>query len=182
MLQAARWGGMAQAKGLILAGSAAGIAAAFNTPLAGIVFAIEEMSKTYESRANGLVLTAVILSGLASLALVGSYTYFGTSSVLAKTTADWLLVLICGIGGGAGALFSAGALRLSARIRRFAQSVPLKRMLAVAAACGLASAVIGIATGGATFGTGYEQARAAIEGKPLRPSSSSKSWRRPFLR
>lgn len=109
MLQAARWGGMAQAKGLILAGSAAGIAAAFNTPLAGIVFAIEEMSKTYESRANGLVLTAVILSGLASLALVGSYTYFGTSSVMAKTMMDWLLVLVCGIGGGAfGALFSAG--------------------------------------------------------------------------
>ena len=166
MLQAARWGGMAQAKGLILAGSAAGIAAAFNTPLAGIVFAIEEMSKTYESRANGLVLTAVILSGLASLALVGSYTYFGTSSVMAKTTMDWLLVLVCGIGGGAfGALFSAGALRLSARIRRFAQAMPLKRMLAVAAACGLASAVLGIATGGATFGTGYEQARAAIEGE-----------------
>jgi H+/Cl- antiporter ClcA len=162
MLQAARWGGMAQAKGLILAGSAAGIAAAFNTPLAGIVFAIEEMSKTYESRANGLVLTAVILSGLASLALVGSYTYFGASSVMAQTMRDWLLVLICGVGGGAfGALFSAGALRLSARIRRFAQTMPLKRMLAVAAACGLASAVIGIATGGATFGTGYEQARAA---------------------
>ena len=165
MLQAARWGGMAQAKGLILAGSAAGIAAAFNTPLAGIVFAIEEMSKTYESRANGLVLTAVILSGL-SLALVGSYTYFGTSSVMAKTMMDWLLVLVCGIGGGAfGALFSAGALRLSARIRRFAQAMPSRRMLAVAAACGLASAVIGIATDGATFGTGYEQARAAIEGQ-----------------
>ena len=65
MLEAARWGGMAQARGLILAGSAAGIAAAFNTPLAGIVFAIEEMSRTYEARANGLVLTAVILSGLA---------------------------------------------------------------------------------------------------------------------
>jgi H+/Cl- antiporter ClcA len=166
MLQAARWGGMAQAKGLILAGSAAGIAAAFNTPLAGIVFAIEEMSKTYESRANGLVLTAVILSGLASLALVGSYTYFGTSSVMAKTMMDWLLVLVCGVGGGAfGALFSAGALRLSARIRRFAQAMPLRRMLAVAAACGLASAIIGIATDGATFGTGYEQARAAIEGQ-----------------
>ncbi|MER9167980.1 chloride channel protein, partial [Mesorhizobium australicum] len=80
MLQAARWGGMAaQARGLILAGSAAGIAAAFNTPLAGIVFAIEEMGRTYEARTNGLVLTAVILAGLASLGVLGNYTYFGVS-------------------------------------------------------------------------------------------------------
>lgn len=168
MLQAARIGGMAQARGLILAGSAAGIAAAFNTPLAGIVFAIEEMSRTYESRSNGLVLTAVILSGLASLGLVGTYTYFGTSNVVAQTAADWGLVLICGIGGGVfGALFSAGALKASQRIRRWSHSVPLKRMLIVAAACGLASAIIGVATGGATFGTGYEQARSAIEGQAV---------------
>lgn len=166
MLQAARIGGMAQARGLILAGSAAGIAAAFNTPLAGIVFAIEEMSRTYEARSNGLVLTAVILSGLASLGLVGTYTYFGTSTVVAQTAADWGLVLVCGIGGGVfGALFSAGALKVSQRIRRWSHSVPLKRMLIVAAGCGLASAVIGVATGGATFGTGYEQARSAIEGQ-----------------
>ncbi|WHA42530.1 chloride channel protein [Agrobacterium larrymoorei] len=170
MLQAARIGGMAQARGLILAGSAAGIAAAFNTPLAGIVFAIEEMSRTYESRANGLVLTAVILSGMASLGLVGSYTYFGTSTVLMQSAADWGLVVICGIGGGLfGALFSAGALRVSQRVRRWAHTVPLKRMLIVAGICGLASAIIGVATGGATFGTGYEQARAAIEGEAAPP-------------
>ncbi|CDX20449.1 Cl-channel voltage-gated family protein (fragment) [Mesorhizobium sp. ORS 3324] len=48
MLQAARWGAMAQARGLILAGSAAGIAAAFNTALAGIVFATEEVGRAYE--------------------------------------------------------------------------------------------------------------------------------------
>ncbi|TCU09635.1 voltage-gated chloride channel [Rhizobium sullae] len=74
MLAVARFGGKAQTRGLILAGSAAGIAA-INTPLAGIVFAIEEMSRTAESRANGLVLTAVILSGLAALGLSGSYNY-----------------------------------------------------------------------------------------------------------
>ncbi len=39
-------------------------------------------------------------------------------------------------------------------------------MLIVAAVCGLASAIIGVLSGGATFGTGYEQARAAVEGEP----------------
>jgi H+/Cl- antiporter ClcA len=161
---------MAQARGLILAGSAAGIAAAFNTPLAGIVFAIEEMSRTYEARANGLVLTAVILSGLAALGLVGSYTYFGETSVMATSHLDWLMVGLCGIGGGAlGAGFSAGAIRLSRRIRRWAQPNPMKRMVALATGCGLFVAVIGIISGGETFGTGYEQARAMLEGDTASP-------------
>ncbi|EPE99566.1 chloride channel protein [Rhizobium grahamii] len=168
MLAVARFGGMAQARGLILAGSAAGIAAAFNTPLAGIVFAIEEMGRTYESRANGIVLTAVILSGLAALGLAGSYNYFGSTSVVPLTLADWSLVLICGVGGGAlGAAFSGLALHVGQRIRRWAQPQPLMRMLCLAGACGFVIAVIGVASGGMTFGTGYEQAKGAVEGQAL---------------
>ncbi|SFP09120.1 H+/Cl-antiporter ClcA [Mesorhizobium sp. NFR06] len=168
MLQAARWGGMAQARGLILAGSAAGIAAAFNTPLAGIVFAIEEMGRAYESRTNGLVLTAVILAGLASLGLLGNYTYFGVARDTVAFAADWPLVIACGvIGGGFGALFSLLALRITRRIRRWNALQPLWRALLVAGICGLAVALIGLASGGLTFGTGYTQARGAIEGAPL---------------
>ncbi|MCC2608883.1 chloride channel protein [Neorhizobium petrolearium] len=171
MLAVGRVGGMAQARGLILAGSAAGIAAAFNTPLAGIVFAIEEMSRTYESRANGLVLTAVILSGLAALGLVGSYTYFGETSVMATSHLDWAMVAICGICGGAlGAAFSAGAIRASRRIRRWAHPNPLKRMVWLAAGCGLAVAVIGLISGGQTFGTGYKEASAMLEGATVSPT------------
>ena len=69
-------------RGLILAGSAAGVAAAFNTPLAGIVFAIEEMSRAFEQRTSGLVLIAVIFAGLASLGVLGNYSYFGTTSAV----------------------------------------------------------------------------------------------------
>ncbi|MGO6949571.1 chloride channel protein [Rhizobium johnstonii] len=167
MLAAARFGGMAQARGLILAGSAAGIAAAFNTPLAGIVFAIEEMSRAYESRANGIVLTAVILSGLAALGLSGSYNYFGTATAAPSNVMDWVLVPICGIGGGMlGAAFSGVALYSGIRIRRWAQPAPVKRMVLLAGLCGLGVAVVGIVSGGDTFGTSYEQARGAIEGHP----------------
>ena len=59
----------------ILAGSAAGLAAAFNTPLAGVVFAIEEMSGTFEHRMSGTLLTAVIVAGVVSLGVVGNYAY-----------------------------------------------------------------------------------------------------------
>ncbi|MER9837910.1 chloride channel protein [Mesorhizobium sp. M0145] len=167
MLQVARWGGMAQARGLILAGSAAGIAAAFNTPLAGIVFAIEEMGRTYEARTNGLVLTAVILAGLASLGLLGNYTYFGVSKETISFAA-WPLVIACGVIGGAlGAVFSLLALKATRRIRRWNTLQPLWRTLLVAAVCGLAVAITGIASGGLTFGTGYAQARSAVEGTPL---------------
>jgi len=163
MLEVAGWGGLRHERGLILAGSAAGIAAAFNTPLAGIVFAIEEMSRSFEQRTNGLVLYAVIIAGLVSLGIVGNYSYFGTTSETATTALDWILVVACGLAGGAaGGLFARVLLDGTRLLRRHAPS--LSRALLWALACGLAVAVIGIATGGATFGTGYEQARGAVEG------------------
>src|SRR6185503_14104509 len=76
--------------GLILAGAAAGVAAAFNTPLAGIVFAIEEMSRSFEVRASGLIIAAVILAGLVAQALVGDYTYFGTTKASLPIGTAWM--------------------------------------------------------------------------------------------
>jgi H+/Cl- antiporter ClcA len=168
MLQAARVGGMAHARGLILAGSAAGIAAAFNAPLAGIVFAIEEMGRGYEARTNGVVLSAVIIAGLSSLAIVGSYTYFGVTRAGARLPADLPLIAVCGVVGGAlGAGFSAATLWLTRRIRRWRAARPRSTPYLIAGVAGLAVAVIGIAAGGATFGTGYGEARGALEGQAL---------------
>lgn len=171
MLQVARMGGAVQARGLILAGSAAGIAAAFNTPLAGIVFAIEEMSRNFEIRVNGAVVTAVILSGLAALGLLGDYnTYFGSTHDVMNGLRDWWLVLLCGVGGGAfGALFSTSVLWLTIRLKRWRQAAPLPRLIIIAAGFGFLVALIGIVSGGLTFGTGYNQARAALQGTPLPP-------------
>jgi len=96
-----------QMKGLIIAGAAAGIAAAFNTPLAGIVFAIEELARSFIQRTNGLVLTAVIFAGFAANAILGNYTYFGTVSTSIGESMGWLAVILCGLAGGlAGGLFS----------------------------------------------------------------------------
>lgn len=167
MLQVARWGNLQQERGLILAGSAAGIAGAFNTPLAGIVFAIEEMSRAFEQRTNGLVLYAVIIAGLASIGIVGDYSYFGTTSATVAEMRDWITVFVVGIlGGVTGGAFSRILLSGSRFIAAWSRPTPIGRRLLIAGACGLAVALIGLGTDGATFGTGYEQARAAVEGHP----------------
>lgn len=168
MMMAARIGGMGREKGLILAGSAAGVAAAFNTPLAGIVFAIEEMSRAFESRTSGLVLTAVILAGLASLGLVGNYSYFGQSPSMLLVTIDWVAVLVCGVAGGVlGAAFSALLVRSAIWLKHWSAPQPVRRSIYWAGACGLTVAACGILSHGATYGTGYAAARGAIEGHGL---------------
>jgi H+/Cl- antiporter ClcA len=59
--------------GVLIAGGAAGVAAAFNTPLAGVAFAIEELAAAYEQRVAVLVMGAVMISGMVSLGLAGDY-------------------------------------------------------------------------------------------------------------
>ncbi len=147
-------------RGLILAGSAAGLSAAFNTPLAGIVFAIEEMSRSFDRRINEFVLTAVIFSGATAIALLGNYTYFGRTTVQLDNLSDaWLIIPLCAvIGGFFGGLFSALLIKAMTWVAPRIRSRPVL----VAGACGLALAVIGIAAGGTTYGTGYDAARHAI--------------------
>lgn len=156
------WGRQQQA--LIVAGGAAGVAAAFNTPLGGIVFAIEEMSRSLERGVNGLMLGAVIIAGVAALGLTGNYTYFGRVVFTDWSNAQWLAVPVCGLlCGVVGGLFSLLAARIAGgHIARLNDLLRYKPVL-FAAACGLFVALIGIASGGATFGTGYEPAKQLLE-------------------
>jgi len=168
MLKCGQWGGMGKARGLILAGSAAGVAGAFNTPLAGIVFAIEEMGRAFEQRSSAMVLIAVILAGIASLGLVGNYNYFGTSHSMLLVTIDWVAVLVCGVAGGMlGGLFARAVVWGNARLREWQSPAPMRRALMLAGACGLVVAACGFLSGGESYGTGYEAARGAVEGHVL---------------
>ncbi len=152
-------------RALILAGGAAGVAAAFNTPLAGIVFAIEELSRSFESRTSGTMLTAVIVAGMTTLALTGNYAYFGHTTATLDFGRGWAAVALCGgTGGVAGGLFSAALIRFAHGLPGAAGRAVLRHPVAFAAACGLLIAVLGIASGGETYGTGYAQARALVEG------------------
>lgn len=159
-------------RGLILAGGAAGIAAAFNTPLAGIVFAIEEMSRSFEQKTSGTVLTAVIIAGMTSLALMGNYNYFGHTGAVLEFDRGWVAVLVCGVLGGLlGGLFSrmliASSLGLPGRLGILMRERPV----AFAALCGLILALIGLLSGSTTYGTGYEEAKKILEGTQSMPET-----------
>ncbi|MCP3388969.1 chloride channel protein [Bradyrhizobium sp. CCGB12] len=150
--------------GLILAGAAAGVAAAFNTPLAGIVFGIEEMSRAFETRTSSLIIAAVIAAGLTSLALAGNYSYFGSSAMSLARGADWLAVPICGVAGGlAGGLFSRIVIAMARGSRNPVGRAIKAHPLWFAFACGLAVAICGLVSGDTIYGTGYEQVKAALE-------------------
>ncbi|WP_179240112.1 chloride channel protein, partial [Methylobacterium radiotolerans] len=84
---------------------AAGVAAAFNPPLAGIVFGIEELGRAYEARSSGLIVAGIVAAGLTSLGLLGNYTYFGTTDAALPLAAGWIVPLVAAPRAAAGGLF-----------------------------------------------------------------------------
>ncbi len=147
-------------RGLILTGGGAGIAAAFNTPLAGIIFAIEEMARSFDRRNSGMMLVGVVLAGMTSIIVhQNNYSYYGTTPAELDFSWVWLGVLVCGVVGGLfGGLFSQGLISASKKLRPYMQT----RWLLIALVCGLSVAVLSILSNGTANGTGYLEAKQIV--------------------
>ena len=150
---------------LLIAGGAAGIAAAFNTPLGGVMFAIEELSKKADQRSNSLILVAIVLGGLMGVSAYGNASYFGVIRIenfgFALIFPAILVALTSGVAGG---LFSRLLIvslsgNSSDWFSRCRKSFPVR----FAAGCGLVVAILGVVSHGDTFGSGYEHNRAMLE-------------------
>lgn len=151
--------------GLLVAGGAAGIAAAFNAPLAGVMFAIEELSRRFEQRNSGLIIAAIVLAGLIAVSTFGNSTYFGVIRVPKLDSgflAPALLVVVASgvLGGIFSRLIHTSLTNFKGRINLWQRAHPVS----FAAACGLAIALIGWVSGGSTFGSGYDYTRHLLDG------------------
>ena len=156
-------------RAIIIAGGAAGVSAAFNTPIAGIVFAVEELAKSFERRTHTTVILVIVVAGFASYAVQGDYAYFGVLTGEGALGSAWIAAPVIGLTGGlAGGVFSRAltfvigpADNPVARWRR-------ARPVVFAGLCGLLASAVAIASGGITFGAGYAEAKSLLLDHPGR--------------
>ncbi|GAB4010204.1 chloride channel protein [Spirosoma migulaei] len=150
-LQPAGWPQLSRQIALVT-GGAAGLAAAFNTPLGGIVFVVEELTQTHITRFRTAVFTAVIIAGMTAQAIQGPYLYLGFPKVTVST--GWFLgvvVLVAMVSGLAGAVFAKALLWVNAYRRRFRTS---REQAVWVASCGLVLAGLAYLVGTDAVGTG----------------------------
>lgn len=142
---------MPQTNLMVLAGGAGGLAAAFNTPLGGVVFAIEELSKTHISMIRTSIFQAVIICGIVAQMFMGNYLYLGDaqlsqdlSGVLMHTL--WMAFVI----GLTGAIFA----QLLYNIGRWRARFSFSRQLVMTLMCGAAFSLLIYVCGESALGGG----------------------------
>lgn len=150
-------------RSLIIAGGAAGVAAAFNTPLGGLMFAFEELGRRKTMRHTSALLMAIVLAGLVALILQGNYSYFGYSNATIDWGEQWLtiftLAILTGIIGG---LYGRSMLILVSSRSRLG-SLRAKYPYRFATGCGLVLSAMALVFGPEVFGAGYEETKAALQ-------------------
>ena len=148
-------------KALISVGAAAGIAAAFNTPIAAITFAMEEVIGDLNQRLVGAIVVASVAAAVVERAMLGGRP---SLTVPGYSLGNWrelfayaLLGLLAGLGA---TVFVRGLLGL----RVFVRSLTRVPVWARPAVGGAIMAAIGLAMP-QTFGIGYPTLSAALLGQ-----------------
>ena len=146
-------------KGLIVAGGAAGIAAAFNAPVAGIVFSIEEIGRSFDKRNVSVLLSVVIVACAVCVGFFGEYWFYGEVQLFEVTHVEWLMVPVIAIGMGLlGGFFSHAIVCIYPKVMKGM----LKRPIIIPLCIGLAIGFLGWLSSGQTLGTGFLEAKGML--------------------
>jgi CIC family chloride channel protein len=148
---------------LVAAGAGAGLAAAFNAPLAGMLFVIEEMRPQFHYGVIPVqcVLTACAAADLVVRLLIGDAPVFAmTALATPPTTAMWTFLVLGAVFGVFGVVFNAALLALVDLFQRIPSSRRWLAGAAVGAGVGLLSTISADLEGG-----GYRAIADALGGR-----------------
>ena len=117
-----------------------------------------------------MILATVIAAGLTSLAIVGDYTYFGTTADTLPFGPQWVSLPVVGIAGGLfGGVFSRILIEAGRGFPGAAGRALAARPILFAALCGAGVALCGAYSQNSIFGTGYDQAKSILHGTSQLP-------------
>jgi H+/Cl- antiporter ClcA len=160
-------------RGLILAGGAAGIAAAFNAPIAGIVFSFEEINRSFDKRNLGVIVIVTLVACLVCIATFGNYWFYGKVDLKLHEWPVWIFVPAIGIiMGGLGGLFSLFIVKAYPIV----SSCITKRPVLTPMSIGLCIGFLGWLTHGQSLGTGF------VEAQEMLIHGEKMSWYYPLVR
>jgi len=148
-------------------GAAAGLAAAFNTPLAGVTFVLEELIGDLNSRLLGSVLLGAMLGALVAHGIIGPQPSFSLAPIGEPSWYSYLLVpVVAAAGTLVGVAFQKSALGLRARQKKLSAIPAWLRPAVGALICWVLGAAVFRYTGKlGVFGLGYDVLSEALTGK-----------------
>lgn len=137
-------------RGMIPVGTAAGIAAIFNTPITGVVFAMEEVMGSASRGVLGGTIVAAVAAAVVERMLLGGRPLLSAPSATWTDVRELVGFLVCGLVAGS---VSGGAVLVIVRLRRALQRVLVSPILR-AGIGGLAIGGIGLLVP-SILGVGY---------------------------
>lgn len=98
---------------LILVGSAVGITAAFNAPLAGVIFVLEEINHGFDKTLVFIALVSAIVSDFISKAIFGQQTALAFPVINIPLESYWILIVLGLLIGILGYVYNVGMIKSS---------------------------------------------------------------------
>ena len=149
------------------AGAAAGLAAAFNTPIAAVTFVLEEIIGDLNSRMLGSILLAAVVGALVAHGLLGEQPAF---TLRGAGSPEWQVYLATPIVAGIAAIVGVWFQKFALHVRQWNKGVtrfkPWVRTMAGGIAVWLIGGTVFIYTGHAgVFGLGYADLSQALNGQ-----------------
>ena len=142
-------------------GAAAGIAAAFNTPISGVLFVMEEVLADWSATAVGSIVLAAVSAVVTMRAFLGNDPLFRIPTF--ELTSGSELFVYAGIGIIGGAL-SASFIGIIEQVKTRIDKLPHWRHYALPAAAGFLTGVVGLWFP-EVMGAGYDAINSALHGQ-----------------